>query len=157
MIIKLLIFFLAFWMAPSVLIDFVAAPAIFRNVSNIEEAGTLGMVIFKAFNSLELVLSLVIFGLAFHLSRKNILKKPWLILFSVLVMWAGFFRFYLSPSIIEINKERYQLSEESEKFEILSKEHRFYHKLYVKMEGAKVIFLLVGVIMVFRIREEQEI
>lgn len=144
-------------MAPSVLIDFVAAPAIFRNVSNLQEAGTLGMVIFKAFNSLELVLSLIIFGLAFSLCRNNKIKKPWLVLFTALVMWAGFFRLYLSPSIIDINQARYELSEESEEFETLSNEHRFYHKLYVKMEGAKVIFLLVGVIMVFRIREEQEV
>ena len=155
--IKFLIFFFTFWMAPSILIDFVAAPSIFRNVSDLQEAGTLGMVIFKTFNSLEVILSLFVFGLGFALVRENKIKKPWIILFTVLVMWAGFFRFHISPTIIEINRARWELPEQSMEYEKLSKDHNFYHQLYVKMEGTKVILLLIGLVMVFRIREEQEV
>lgn len=155
--IKLLIMFITFWIAPSVLIDFVAAPAIFRNVSSLQEAGTLGMVIFKAFNSLEVVLSLIVFGLSFSLVRANKIKKPWLVLFSLLVMWAGFFRFHVSPTIIDINRARWELPEQSAEYKKLTRDHQFYHKLYVKMEGTKVILLIAGLVMVFRIREEETV
>ena len=115
------------------------------------------MVIFKTFNSLEVILSLFVFGLGFALVRENKIKKPWIILFTVLVMWAGFFRFHISPTIIEINRARWELPEQSMEYEKLSKDHNFYHQLYVKMEGTKVILLLIGLVMVFRIREEQEV
>lgn len=155
--IKLLIMFITFWIAPSILIDFVAAPAIFRNVSSLQEAGTLGMVIFKAFNSLEVLLALIVFGLSFALVRAGKIKKPWLVLFSILVMWSCFIRFHVSPAIIDINQARWELPEESAQYEKLTNDHQFYHKLYVKMEGTKVILLLIGLVMVFRIREEETV
>lgn len=155
--IKLLIFFLTFWIAPSVLVDFVAAPSIFRNVSSLQEAGTLGMVIFRAFNTLEVVLALGVFVTSLLLMKEQKFKKPWMVLFTTVVILAGVFRFHITPSIIEINKERWELPEESTKYVELSERHNFYHKLYVKLEGTKVILLAIGLVMVFRIREEQTV
>lgn len=145
---------MTFWLAPSVLIDFVAAPAIFRNVSSLQEAGTLGMVIFKSFNSLELVLSLIILVISGLLIMEKKLKKLWLGFFILLVFWASFFRFYVSPTIVEINTERWELPEDSKKYESLTNSHQFYHELYVKMEGTKVILLLGAIIILMRRKEE---
>lgn len=154
---KLLLVFLTFWLAPSILIDFVAAPAIFRNVSNLQEAGTLGMVIFRAFNSLEIILSVGVFITSFLLMKEGKFKKPWIILFSTVVIFAGIFRFHVTPTIIDVNRERWELPEDSARYIELTEKHSFYHQLYVKMEGTKVILILAGLIMVFRIREEQTV
>lgn len=154
---KLLLFFMTFWLAPSVLIDFVAAPAIFRNVSSLQEAGTLGMVIFKSFNSLELGLSLIILLIGALLVNEKKLKKAWLGFFVLMVFFAAFFRFHVSPTIVEVNTQRWELSEESEEYKSLLSTHNFYHGLYVKMEGTKVIFLLGAIILVLRRKEEEVI
>lgn len=146
---------MTFWMAPSIVIDFVAAPAIFRNVSSLQEAGTLGMVIFKSFNSLELILSIIILIIGAVLVREKKFKKIWLGFFTLLVLWAGFFRFHVSPTIVSINTQKWELSEDSPKYEALTSSHDFYHGLYVKMEGAKVILLLGAIVMVMRRKEEE--
>ncbi|MFT6070194.1 MAG: uncharacterized membrane protein YozB (DUF420 family) [Bacteriovoracaceae bacterium] len=148
---------MTFWLAPSVLIDFVAAPAIFRNVSSLQEAGTLGMVIFKSFNSLELGLSLIILLIGALLVNEKKLKKAWLGFFVLMVFFAAFFRFHVSPTIVEVNTQRWELSEESEEYKSLLSTHNFYHGLYVKMEGTKVIFLLGAIILVLRRKEEEVI
>jgi hypothetical protein len=153
--IKLLLFFMTFWLAPSVLIDFVAAPAIFRNISSLQEAGHLGMVIFKTFNTLELALSIIILIVGGMLVFENKLKKAWLGFFILLVFFAGFFRFHVSPSIIDINTKRWELPESSSEYKSLTSSHQFYHGLYVKMEGTKVILILGALIMIMRRKEEE--
>lgn len=155
--VRWLIFFLTFWLAPSVLVDFVAAPSIFRNVSSLQEAGTLGMIIFKSLNTLEVLLALPVLILSGLLAREEKIKKYFMPLFVLLFIWAGMFRFYISPTIIDINEKRYELSETSSEYKELSNQHDFYHKLYVKLEGAKVIMLVAGLVVVFRIREEQAV
>jgi hypothetical protein len=152
---KLLLFFMTFWLAPSVLIDFVAAPAIFRNVSSLQEAGILGMVIFKSFNTVELILSLIILVIGSLLVMESKLKKAWLGFFILLVFFAGFFRFYVSPTIVDINRKRWELPESSEEYKSLTNSHNFYHNLYVKMEGTKVIILLGAIILILRRKEEE--
>ena len=52
------------WLAMTCIVDFVAVPAIFRNISNLEQAGKLGVLIFGKFNRLEFVLG--IFSLAYY-------------------------------------------------------------------------------------------
>lgn len=152
---KLLLFFMTFWLAPSLLIDFVAAPAIFRNVSSLQEAGILGMVIFKSFNSLELLLSLIILIIGVLLVMESKLKKAWLGFFILLVCFAAFFRFHVSPTIVDINQKRWELPESSDEYKGLTNSHNFYHSLYVKTEGTKVILLLGAIILILRRKEEE--
>ena len=113
------------------------------------------MVIFKSFNTLELALSIIILVIGALLVSENKLKKGWVGFFILLVCWAGILRFHVSPTIVDINTQRWELSEDSKEYEALSASHNLYHSLYVKMEATKVILLLGAIILVMKRKEEE--
>jgi hypothetical protein len=133
------------WFFTSLVIDIVAVPAVFRNVSKIAEAGTVGMIVFSKYNILELVFALGLLITAYFNRSVQYFKY----FFSVLVLLtinALLYTFYLSPSIIKINEKLYNDSTAEAVKNTLQHSHDFFHQLYVGLEKGKVLILLLLII-----------
>lgn len=130
------------WFFTSVVIDMVAVPAVFRNVSNIAEAGTVGMIVFSKYNILELVFSL---GSLISIYLNKTIAKFNYIFAALFILFinATVYTFYLSPRIVEINKKLYRDEIALDIKETLQAAHDFHHHLYVGLEKGKVILLLL--------------
>ena len=154
---RLLIF--ASWFSMSCLINFVAIPAVFRNVSKLSEAGNVGMIVFGRFNGLELVCALLTALLFFYPILKNKVEVRFFKLKSALqiflIVLTCSYVFHLTPKIKDINTNRALLSEngETQKLEALELEHDKYHKLYVKLDSVKLLSLLT--LLAMGIRQEK--
>lgn len=132
--------FLSSWFFTSVLIDMVAIPAIFRNVSIISEAGTVGMIVFGKYNILEVLFSLGTL-ITLWLNRNIDYFKVLFGLLLVLLMIAMAYTFHLSPEITEINTKLYNDETSEQLLTQLQASHDYYHQLYVGIEKAKVLML----------------
>ncbi len=53
-LIEMVLPFILCWFFMTVLVDIVAIPTVFRNISNLEEGGRIGMTIFGRFNLFEI-------------------------------------------------------------------------------------------------------
>ncbi len=139
---KLFLFVLGLWLGLTCFLDFFAVPTIFRTLPSRELAGKLGMIFFYTFNKIELFLCLGL-GLCAWFFRSEITwKKTFWSTISGLFLLILIYVFHMTPTIIDVNKQKYQLMEGSPQYNVLEEKHLFYHGLFRKTDGAKILILL---------------
>lgn len=139
---KLSFVILGMWIGMTCLIDFVAVPAVFRNVSSRQEAGTLGMIIFNTFNYVEVVFAVLFASCTFLFKEKIKLKKTYGFLCTFLILLSLTYAFYMSPRITEVNRVKWNLQEGTREYQVLNQEHQFLHSTFRKTDSVKILILL---------------
>jgi len=132
--------FLISWLFMSLLVDIVAIPTVFKNVSSLEEAGRVGMTVFARFNCFEIFLATFIsLGL---LSREK--KSRGLISLSLgLLILACFYTFYMTPQITQAGIMVHKISVTDPMYEVLQKQHTTFHNLYRSFDSVKLLVLFI--------------
>ena len=145
---ELILPFILCWFFMSALIDIIAVPTVFKNISNLEEGGRIGMTIFGRFNYFEIFFA--IFILAGLLSHK--IKSKFLISLSVfLLMLSLFYTFFMTPMIANTSIQIHKIMVLDPQYEVLQKQHNYYHHLYRYFDSAKLIILLGFSVIMIRI------
>ena len=141
---RILISLVAPWLTMTCFVDFMVVPTVFRTVTELFVAGSLGIKVFTAFNYFEVVFAVGILGIFLSfLKQKSIYKVE--IIVSVLLMFiAIFYITYLTPKISELTV----MWENADQFvpgtkTAASEMHAFYHDFYIKMDSVKLILLLI--------------
>lgn len=132
---------LSLWLGATIAVDFFAIPAVFRNITNLSEAGAVGMSVFGNFNKLELLLalaSLASFALRGNVSQSRVV----LISLIVLVILAASYLFYLTPELTAITLAKNNSFEELERAG-LEQQLQFMHTLYVRLDSFKMLLILL--------------
>lgn len=137
---ELILPFILSWFFMSILVDIVAIPTVFKNISNLQEAGKIGMTIFGRFNCFE-----IFFGVFILLGVVSLQKKSKLMIsISVtLLILSIFYTFYMTPVISQTNLRIHQLAVTDPLYEVLEKQHNYYHQLYRYFDTAKLLVLLL--------------
>ena len=137
--------FIFSWIVLTVAVDFIAIPTVFRTLKDANLGGSIGIELFPKVNIVELILAI---GLLISIKASINLKTR---IFDRFVLVIGFFLFllclffstFLSP---EIKKLTLMMMESKGNYSVLpalSVQHQFYHHLYIKLEGVKLVLLLV--------------
>jgi hypothetical protein len=142
---ELVLPFILCWFFMSILVDVVAIPAVFRNISNLEEGGKIGMIVFGRFNCFEIFFGTFI--LLGFLSFKEKSKIMILTALSLLIL-SFFYTFYMTPMIAQASIKIHQISVNDALYEVLKKQQNYYHMLYRSLDSIKLLVLLVFAIMV---------
>lgn len=146
------------WFLMTVLVDIVTVPTVFRNSSNIVDAGKIGMTVFGRFNAFEVVFSLLVLTGAI-VNFKVLKNKKWLIFAAPLVFWACLYKFYMTPMITHTTYEIHKTEVTDPRYVELQSQHAYYHNLYRYFDTSKLIYLLVfmGVVLSDRVKSNKEI
>lgn len=146
-LVELVLPFILCWFFMSVLVDIVAIPTIFKNISNLQEGGKIGMTVFGRFNCFE-----IFFGIFILLGVLSPVKKSKLMIsVSVaLLMLSLFYTFYMTPMIAQTSIQIHQLAVTDPQYEILGRQHNYYHALYRYLDTAKLLVLLLFAFLVMR-------
>lgn len=139
---KLSLVLLGMWLGMTCLIDFVAVPAAFRLIPSRQAAGTFGMFVFNTFNYIEIVFSLIFAGLTFSYRGHIKFKKSYLFISIYLIFLSCLYAFYMTPRVMEVNKAKWNLLEDSKEYLVLDQEHQFLHKTFRKTDSVKILILL---------------
>lgn len=150
----LFVFILGLWLGLTCFLDFFAVPTVFRNVSSRQEAGTIGMILFHALNKMEILFSLLLAGTAWTFKDQIQWKKTFWTSLGGLFVLTLVYTFHMSPMIINTNKKKYELDEGTPEYQKLEKTHQFYHGLFRKTDGTKILVLLILFGSTLRRREE---
>lgn len=131
------------WFFATVFIDFIAVPNVFRTVSSLKEAGTLGGIIFTSFNIIEMIFAVLIIVLSTLYKKKGskatiVLK----ILAASTFVLAIVYTTTLSPGIRDTNIAKSNYTHTDEEYQVLEEKLRTYHSLYVKLDSYKLLALL---------------
>lgn len=135
---------LGLWFGATIAVDFFAVPAVFQNVSNLNEAAAVGMSVFARFNSLEFILSFMLVFLwplaqGFQFKSK---KQVFIFIFEVaLIALTASYLFYFTPEISKLSLAKANAFEESER-NALEQSIATLHSLYIKLDSLKLIILL---------------
>ena len=127
------------WLLMTLFIDIKAVPTVFRNVSSRLEAGRVGMDIFSTFNYLEVVFACILLLLCLRFLS---IKKMWLIVIPLFILPFSY-AFYLTPEITDIALKIGLGVEEGFDVSKLEAQHEIFHSLYTKLDGFKIILLMV--------------
>src|SRR5690606_31117702 len=125
---------------------------VFTTVTKRGEAGELGMSVFAALGNFEVLVGLIIFLIAGSILKKFKTRRA-LVLFllgTVLFAVALMGRFYLTPELTRLNREKYLVSENSQEYRDLNQRHQFLHGLYIQLDGLKLLLLTSGLLLSFR-------
>ena len=134
--------FLTAWFFMTVLVDIVAIPTVFKNISNLEEAGKIGMSIFGKFNKFEIFLGVVALLGTLSLKEKSKLKIS---LAVILLSFSLFYTFYMTPKIGNASAQIHSVAITDPMYAVFKSEHQAYHKLYRYFDTTKLLILLVFV------------
>lgn len=149
---KIVLSLIAAWFGIIAFNDFIVVPAVFTSLSNRVEAANLGMGLFSKLGSFEVVVASTLFfcaGLVFKKFRTR--RSAFLFLLgSSLLAFALMGKFYLTPKITKLNQEKFSVREDSAQYEKANERHQFYHGLYVKLDGTKMLLLFLGIFGSFR-------
>ena len=150
---ELVLPFILCWFFMSVLVDVVAIPAVFRNISNLEEGGKIGMIVFGRFNCFE-----IFFGTFILLGVLSFREKSKLIILTSLslLILSLFYTFHMTPMIAEASIKIHQISVNDALYEVLKKQQNDYHMLYRSLDTAKLLVLLVFAILVVRLNIKKD-
>ena len=137
-------FNLGAWLVATIFIDFFAVMAVFKNVSNIFEAGTVGMYVFSSFNKFEIFFGVSLLTVSFMnpLSNKKI-KQLMIILSLILLTIALYYNFFLSPKISELTIQMHEIGLGNEGYDLTENSHQIFHKRYVSLDSLKLLLLLI--------------
>lgn len=130
------------WLFATIFIDFIAAPNIFRNVSSLKEAGTLGGIIFTSFNIIELILAVLVIVASFLLRSKGLGGKVLKILSLSTLVLAIIYTFKLSPGIRDAQIAKSNYVHTDEEYQVFEEKLNSYHKSYVRLDSFKLLALL---------------
>ena len=150
-IIEMILPFLIAWFFMTVLVDIVAIPTVFKNISNMQEGAKIGMTLFGKFNCIEVFLALMIL-LGVVVMK---VKSKVMITFSLaLLAFSMIYTFFMTPMIAQNSIQLHQIVATHPHYEILQKEHRTYHDLYRTLDTIKLILLLAfsGLMIRFNIK-----
>lgn len=138
-LIELTLPFILSWFFMSVLIDIIAIPTVFKNISNLQEAAKIGMTVFHRFNYFEIFFGVcVLVGVILRP-----IKTKWMVLLSVALLIVSFiFTFYMTPMIANNSIKMHQVLVTDPMYQVLRDEHNKYHTLYRYFEMAKLFALL---------------
>lgn len=153
---ELILPFLVCWFFMSILVDVVAIPTVFKNISNLQEGGKIGMTVFHRFNCFEIFFGVII--LLGVLSREK--KRKGLIGASLfLLFFSLLYTFYMTPTIAKIGTSLHQVAITSSEYEFLRHEHTMYHKLYRYFDTVKlgVLLLFSGVMIYLNIKHKESV
>lgn len=143
---KLVLSLIASWLALVIYTDFIVVPTVFTTLTSRVEAGELGMKVFSALGTFEVVVSIFLFFSAIIVFKKFRTKRAsYLFIFATcLCAFALLGKFYMTPKITKLNSLKYTLNETTQQYKEIDKEHQLYHGLYIKLDGTKILFLLAG-------------
>lgn len=143
--------FLTAWFFMTVLVDIVAIPTVFKNISNMQEAAKIGMTLFGKFNYLEMFLGMAILMGTSLMKKKS---KIMIVLAALLLFFSIIYTFFMTPMIAHNSIQLHLIAATDLQYEILQKEHRFYHELYRILDTIKLILLLgfSGFVIYFNIK-----
>lgn len=154
-LIEMVLPFILCWFFMSVLVDIVAIPTVFRNISNLEEGGRIGMTIFGRFNLFEIFFGFfILLGVLSHQKKSKLM-----ITLSVgFLLLSIFYTLFMTPMIAETSIKIHQIAVTDPQFEILKKQHNYYHGLYRSFDSAKLLLLLffAGIVMRFNIKKNHK-
>lgn len=141
------------WLMMTIFIDIIAVPGVFRNVSKLEEAGRVGMLVFGSFNKFEAIFAVVLFfGLysIYQISKKQI----YLVMGIVLLIWALMYNLYFTPQIIHFTQLINSVTPASPDYAVYQSQHAHFHTIYRYLDSTKLFMLLSLVIMLIRFEKK---
>lgn len=145
---ELVLPFITCWFFMSLLVDIVAIPTVFKNISNLEEGGRIGMTIFGRFNCFEIFFAIFILLGILSCREKS---KLMLSLAILLLAFSLLYTFFMTPIIAETSIKIHQLNIADPQYEILSKQHNYYHEAYRYFDTVKLLLLLLFSFLVMRL------
>lgn len=145
MYLKLIMMCLSAWFFTTLLVDIFVIPSAFRIIGDVFKAGTLGITVFGALNKFEVLWGTL---LVFSMLKENALKwkKVQQFLAQAIFAIAAFYYWYLTPKITELTQQLIATQNDATN-ELIKLDHNFYHHLYVKLDMAKLVILLVLIIL----------
>ncbi|MFA6235889.1 MAG: hypothetical protein WC635_01070 [Bacteriovorax sp.] len=146
-LVEMILPFLTAWFFMTVLVDIVAIPTVFRNISNLEEAGKIGMTLFGKFNCIEMF-----FGMCVLLGTVSIKEMPkWLVAFPVLLLsFSIVYTFYMTPMIARTGIEMHAVAVTDPQYAVFKHQLKIYHDIYRYFDTTKLLMLIIFGIMMTR-------
>ena len=146
------------WFMMTILVDMIAIPAVFRNSSNLTDAGKIGMIVFSRFNVIENIFAVIVFWGVFSLWKAKKTKFQ-LIPAIYLFIMSWVYTFYMTPKITETTYKIYQTKVEDPLFAVLQIEHAYYHNTYRTLDSVKLVVLLTFIIWALanRLKQNKEL
>jgi hypothetical protein len=150
--------FILSWFLMTILVDMVAVPTIFRNSSNIIDAGKIGMIIFGRFNSFEIFFALMVF-IGSVINYKVLKNTKWLFFSLPLFLLVISYKFYMTPMITETTYEIHKTLISDPMYVVLQSRHAEFHNLYRLLDSIKLFVLLFfgSVVLFDRLKSNKEI
>ncbi|MBP9674993.1 MAG: DUF4149 domain-containing protein [Bacteriovoracaceae bacterium] len=146
------------WLGMTLMLDFFVLPTVFRTLTDVFVAGRIGMSIFTKFNIVELLFSCSLVCAAYFWGKNSDIKKnKFLGAGLFLLALVAFFTFFLTPKISML---ALQLSHAknltASSFVTFQEELATYHKLYVRLDGLKIILQLTILGFIFMLIRKKE-
>ena len=147
---KIAIIFSSLWLVLTCFIDFMAVPTLFRNITDVYEAGIVGIKIFTFFNYLEVIIGAYLV----YYSMVHLKLKLYIILSFLCFIIVSLYCYLLSPMISQLTSELISLVENDPKdlFGSVQVRHDFYHNLYIRLDSLKLFLITVIWVKILRIR-----
>jgi hypothetical protein len=140
--IEMVLPFILAWFFMTILVDIITIPTVFRNSSNIVEAGKIGMTVFERFNSFEMCFSVfIMIGSYFY--WKTYCNRKWFYFAGPLFILTLVYKFYMTPLIINTTIEIQATNVLDPMYAVLQSRHAQYHNFYRNLDTMKLIFLLI--------------
>lgn len=133
------------WILLTVTVDFIAIPTVFRTLKDVNLGGAVGIELFPKVNAVEVFLSwALIICLFYSLSIKTRLFDRFVMVMGFFLVFLSIFYFtFLSPEIKTLTLEMSKKVGDYTSLPSLSVEHQFYHHLYIRLEGIKLLILAI--------------
>jgi hypothetical protein len=154
---KLFLFLLGAWLFCTILVDFVAVPAVFQTVTNRFEAGDVGMQVFTRLNFLEVIFSVLLLTCAFLFRERIVWRKIFFTSLFSLMGLALYYSTFLSPEIIKLTIGLRDGVVETPAYQAIEARHAFYHQLYIRLDSFKLLILVALSISVLKKREGENL
>lgn len=139
------------WFMMTVLVDIITIPTVFRNSSNLVDAGKIGMIVFGRFNIIENIFAvIVLWGAVTTWQNSKKISQLFPALYLFIMSWV--YTFYMTPKITETTQLIYQTAVSDPLYVSLQSQHATYHNLYRTMDSIKLFLLLAFFVWVLIIR-----
>lgn len=147
-LVEMILPFIVAWFFMTALVDLVAIPSVFKNISNMQEGGKIGMTVFGKFNRLEIFLAVLILLGTFSMKLKS---KLMISIAVVLLVFSLFYTFFMTPMIANTSTQIHLVAVTDPIYEILIKQKRTYHEFYRYLDTTKLLILLFFAALVTRL------
>jgi hypothetical protein len=148
---------LGMWFALTCFVDFIAVPTVFREISSRAEAGNIGMILFALINKVEFIFALSLIICAYFFKELIKRKKIFVVTLTSLLILVGVYNLYMTPQVVEQTMLMRDLEENSVSYKQAEERHQFFHSLYRKTDGVKILVLLTLMIVGIAKTDEKDI